>query len=104
MIQGETITTTIKGFPFELSEISKLYIVFARSGRSGNPLVQKELQDCTVDTEAGEISFKLSQEESLSLAVGEVTRSIVVLTADGSRFESIPSPFNVLKTVKNEVI
>lgn len=101
MIRGETITTTITGFPVPLGEIKNLYVVFSSASRV---LVEKTLEDCTRDLDAGTVSFKLSQEESLTLKTGNIKRSVLVVTNDGSRFESLPSPFQVEETVKDEVI
>lgn len=99
MYQGETITTTVSGFPIPISQISKLYIVFQNSFTT---LLEKTLDDCTVDGET--LTFQLSQQESLLLGSGEITRSVVVVTRDGSRFESCPSTFRCGRTVKNEVL
>lgn len=99
MYQGETITTTMSNFPIPVSEIKELFIVF----RSGSKvLLEKNLQDCTISDET--ISFKLSQEESLMLSEGPIYRSVVIISNDGSRFESCPSIMACKKTVKDEVI
>lgn len=45
MYQGETITTTIIGFPVPVSEIKSLYIVFKNKFRV---LLEKTLDDCTI--------------------------------------------------------
>lgn len=99
MYQGETITTTIIGFPVPVSEIKSLYIVFKNKFRV---LLEKTLDDCTI-LEDG-IQFRLSQAESLLLSKGNVDRSVVGITKDGSRFESCPSPFVCKETVKDEVL
>ena len=99
MYQGETITTTISGFPVPVSEIANLYIIFRTSAKI---LIEKTLADCTVDGET--ISFKLSQRESLSLCYGPITRSVIVITKDGSRFESEPSQVMCWQTAKREVL
>lgn len=99
MIQGETITTTITGFPIPISEIKDLRIVFKNNQKT---LLEKTLADCVVSEES--ISFKLTQEESLSLCRGLINRSVVITTRDGLRFESCPSPIICSPTVKNEVM
>lgn len=77
MYQGETITTTISGFPVPVSEIANLYIIFRSSAKI---LIEKTFADCTVDGET--VSFKLSQRESLNLCCGPITRSVIVITKD----------------------
>ena len=99
MYQGETITTTISGFPVPVSEIANLYIIFRSSAKI---LIEKTFADCTVDGET--VSFKLSQQESLNLWCGPITRSVIVITKDGSRFESEPSQIVCGQTAKREVL
>ena len=99
MYQGETITTTITGFPIPISEIKNLYIVFKNNFRI---LLEKTLKDCTLLADS--VQFRLSQEESLLLSKGIINRSVVIITKDGSRFESCPSPFQCGETVKKEVL
>lgn len=99
MYQGETITTTISGFPVPVSEISDLRIVFWNNAKI---LLEKTLVDCTVSGES--ISFELSQEESLSLCEGLISRSVVFTTNDGSRIESNPSAFIWQPTSKEGVL
>ena len=99
MYRGETITTTISGFPVAVSEIANLYIIFRTASRT---LLEKTLSDCTISGES--ISFTLSQEESLALSNGTIMRSVIVITQDGSRFESVPSPMTCGQTAKGEVL
>ena len=99
MYQGETITTTISNLPVPVSEISNVYIIFKNQARI---LIEKTLKDCAVEGEM--ITFRLTQKESLSLISGKIERSVIVITKDGSRFESCPCPFAVASTVKNEVL
>lgn len=99
MYQGETITTTITGLPIPVSEIANLYIIFRNQSRT---LLEKTLADCTVTGET--IEFRMTQAESLSLGRGQITRSIIVITKDGSRFESCPSSFFCAPSAKNEVL
>ena len=99
MYQGETITTTISGFPVPVSEIANLYIIFRSFAKI---LIEKTFADCTVDGET--VSFKLSQRESLNLCCGPITRSVIVVTKDGSRFESAPSVIECGQTAKREVL
>lgn len=99
MYQGETITTTITGFPVPVSSIKDLRIVFSNNGRT---LLEKTLADCEVSDET--ISFKLSQTESLSLCIGKIARKAIIITNDGSRFESCPSYMICESTAKKEVL
>lgn len=99
MYQGETITTTVSGFPIPVSQIEKIYIVFRNSFKT---LLEKTLEDCTVDGET--LIFRLSQQESLLLGSGDIVRSAVIITKDGTRLESCPSAFKCGRTTKNEVL
>lgn len=99
MYRGETITTTITGFPIPVSEIQNLYIVFKNGFRT---LLEKTLADCTISEDS--VQFRLTQEESLLLSKGTVTRSVIVITKDGCRFESCSSPFVCRETAKDEVL
>lgn len=99
MYRGETITTTITGFPIPVSEIQNLYIVFKNGFRT---LLEKTLADCTISEDS--VQFRLTQEESLLLSTGTVKRSAIVITKDGCRFESCSSPFVCGETAKDEVL
>lgn len=99
MYQGETITTVISGFPIPISEIANIYIIFRNGLRI---LLEKTLKDCEVS--GVNLTFRLTQQESLSLSKGQIMRSVIIITKDGSRIESDPSPFDCRSTVKNEVL
>lgn len=99
MYQGETITTTVTDLPVPISEIVNVYIVFKNNSKI---LIEKTLNDCTVTDDT--ITCRLTQEESLSLPTGNIERSIIVITKDGSRFESDPCTIPCGKTVKSEVL
>lgn len=99
MYRGETITTIITGFPIPIDEIQNLYIVFKNGLRT---ILEKTLADCTV--EGASVELKLTQEESLSLSKGNILRSVIVITKDGSRFESCSSPFHCRETAKDGVL
>lgn len=99
MYQGETITTVVTGFPIPISSILDLRIVFKNEFRV---LLEKTLADCNVDENS--VSFKLTQEESMSLGRGPISRSAIIITKDGSRLESCPSYIVCSPTVKKEVL
>lgn len=101
MYRGETITTKITGFPIPLADIEDVCIIFKNNFRN---IIEKTLEDCTVSDEEQSIEFTLTQEESLLLTKGTISRSVIVLTKDGNRFESKSSPFSCFDTAKDEVI
>lgn len=101
MYQGETIETTVSGFPVPISEIKDLKIFFKNNAKI---LLEKTLQDCVVSETDDSLTFKLSQEESLSLCTGKIERTVIMVTKDGSRFESCPSYIMCTKTSKGEVL
>lgn len=98
---GETVTTTISCLPVPVTNIKSLYVVFKYGNRT---ILEKTLDDCTLNEDDNTISFKLNQNESLSLQIGVVKRSLVIITKDGTRLESCPSEFSVQPTVKDEVL
>lgn len=100
MYQGETITTTVSGFPIPISQIQDLKIVFKNGFKV---LLEKNLSNCTVLDDYS-LTFELSQEESLSLCTGKIDRSVVIIAKDGSRMESKPSPIICKKTVRDGVM
>ena len=99
MYQGDTITTTVDNLPVPVSEIANVYIIFKDHDRI---LIEKTLKDCVVSEET--ISNRLTQEESLFLPEGTIDRTIIVITKDGSRFETDPCPILCGKTAKSEVL
>lgn len=101
MYQGETITTTITNFPIPISEISEMYIIFKKGNST---ILEKTLKDCSINEEKSSVTFTLSQKESLSLQQGTISRSVILITKNGSRLESSSSPFSCYKTAKNEVL
>ena len=99
MTQGETIRTTISGFPIPVSEIADLRVIFKNNFKV---LLEKTLADCTIDGET--VYFTLTQQESLSLGYGKVDRYAIIITKDGSRMESCPSPIACDETSKDVVL
>lgn len=99
MYQGETITTVIDNLPVPVVDVANVYIIFKDHAKV---LIEKTLKDCIITGET--IELRLTQEESLSLPQGKIDRSIIVITKDGSRFETDPCPILCGKTVKNEVL
>ena len=100
MYQGETITTTVTGFPVPLTAAQNVHVVFR--DRNGVCL--------EIDSSDGEIvdddtfKFKLTQEDSLQLTAGRLQRSVIVIMKDGSRMESNPSDFVVNTTAREGVL
>ena len=101
MYQGETITTTVSGFPIPLSYVQDVQIIFKNAYKV---LLEKRLSDCKVLDDDYSLTFELSQAESLSLCTGKIDRSVVIITKDGKRLESIPSPMICYETVRDGVM
>lgn len=99
MIQGDTLSTFITGFPVPFEQVKDINIVFHTITKT---LLVKTMQDCMIH--CGAIECKISQEESLRFTCGPITRSVVVITKDGSRFELPDEVLYVEKTSRNEVI
>lgn len=102
MHRGETITTTITGFPIPLEDIADLRIVFSNDFKV---LLVKTLAECEIaDDTFNSLSFTLTQEESLMLTRGKIARSVVIITKNGDRIESCPSYILCSPTARSEVI
>lgn len=99
MYQGETITTEVTGFPVPIAEIMDLRIIFKNNAKV---LLEKTLSDCMVSGES--LIFTLNQSESLSLCVGKISRTVIGITKDGTRFESDPSYIICKSTAKKEAL
>lgn len=98
MYQGETITTAISNLPVSVSDIKSIHIVFHTITKT---LLEKTTEDCRVDGET--IECTLTQEESLLLGCGPVTRTVIVVTRDGARFEVQNDEMMVYKTAKGGI-
>ena len=98
MYQGETITTTVTGFPVPLTTAQNVHVVFR--DRIGVCLEIESSDGEIVDDD----KFKLTQEDSLQLTAGRLQRSVIVIMKDGSRMESNPSDFVVNTTAKEGVL
>lgn len=97
--RGETITTEIRDLPIPVSEIQSLYVVFHTFTKT---LLEKTLDDCKIDGEV--IECRITQEESLKFSCGPISRTIIVITKDGSRFEKSNQEMVVGQTAKSEVL
>lgn len=100
MYQGETITTTVTGFPVPLTSAQNVHVIFR--DRNGVCLEIDSSDGKILDDNTFE--FKLTQEDSLQLTAGRLSRSVIVIMQDGSRMESNPSDFIVSTTAKEEVL
>lgn len=99
MMRGETITTAIRDLPVSVNDIENVYITFHTITKT---LLQKSLKDCVIDGEV--IECTLSQEESLKFTCGPITRSVIVLTKSGARFELRDEKLFCGSTARNEVL
>lgn len=98
MYRGETITTEISGLPVNVSDIKSLHIIFHTITKT---ILEKTLDDCHINGEV--IECTISQEESLKFGCGPISRSIVVVTKDGARFERTNTEMVCGQTAKSEV-
>lgn len=101
MIRGETITTEISGLPISVLDIKDARIVFHTLTRT---ILEKNLSDCVVNAESETIECTISQDESLRFGCGPITRSVVIVTHDGARFERRDTEMVCAQTAKSEVI
>lgn len=101
MYQGETLTVDITGFPIDISLISSIRIVFL-DGKI--PCLELTEEDCTFNADEQIVSFTLSQEQSLRINTGSISRRVIVVDKNGSRFEAKLENETVDFTAKREVI
>lgn len=100
MFQGETIKTTISGLPVPVEQITAFKVIFKQMG---TVVLEKNLSDCTLDTEHNTIIFRLTEQESLGLDVGTISRS-VIFKVGNDRYETKPVKIEVQGTALNEVL
>lgn len=101
MFRGETIKTVISQFPVDVSDIDILLIVYKQMGET---VVQKGKEDCEIDIDNQTVTFSLTQQESLSLQPGKLSRSIVFTTTEGSRYETEPVIMEVKQTINDNIM
>ena len=100
MIAGSTVTVRLSGLPVPIGHIESLKVVY-RSVLTKETVLTVDLADMTRDGDA--LVFTMSQEDSLLLA-GKFVRSVVLLTKDGLRGESLPETVENLDTCYGEVL
>lgn len=100
MIAGNTVRVTVSSLPVPHAALTELLVIY-RSEESGQPLLTKGLGDMTVSNE--EYTFTLTQAESLSLS-GRCLRSVVFVTRNGIRAESLPELLEFRESAHPEVI
>ena len=99
IIQGTTPTIQYDFHVVSVSDISVAVLTFKQGG---NIVIEKSLQDAIVGADS--LSWKLTQEESLGLAVGKGNVMCNWLLLDGTRGASEDETLLVLSNHKREVI
>lgn len=99
MYRGETITTEIRDLPILVKDIQDVRIVFHTITKT---ILEKTLDDCQIFGEV--IECTISQEESLKFPCGPISRTIIILTKDGLRFEYTDADMVCYQTAKSEVL
>jgi len=99
MYRGETITTAISDLPVSVYDIKSLRIVFHTITKT---ILEKTLDDCIITD--GVIECTITQEESLLFGCGPVTRSVIIVTNDGARFERQNTEMVCAQTGKRGVL
>ena len=99
VFQGETITTDIGNLPVDITDIQTIQIIFHTVTST---ILCKSNDDCKTDGKV--ITCDLTQDESLSLPCGPISRTIVILTRDGARFERRDDDLIIVSTAQRGVI
>ena len=94
-------TPTIK-FTFSTIDSSDITDAFLTINQNDTKVIEKDIDTASIDT--GEISWQLTQEECLSLELGNATFMLNWLLADGTRGASIKGAAKIIPNYKNEVI
>lgn len=98
--RGETPTYIAKPKNFTVSEIQSAKLVI----KNGNILTVKDLSDLVADTDANQLRYDFSQEETLAFKPNSyVTFELTILTFD-KRFEVSEQSWKVGDTYYNEVM
>lgn len=98
MYKGTTPTLTFTFTDFDPSSADKLILTFV-SGKS-----KWEFTEADVICDSTSVMLTLTQEQTLSFPVGTLTAQINFLMADGVRFVTKPTQFDVQKNLYEEVM
>ena len=102
IIQGTTptIVATVKS-DIELSTVTELWFYISQSNRV---IVDKTLEDVTIDTEEKTISCTLTQQDTLNLKPGDALLQIRVFLNDEQALATVATKITVIKAYKGGVI
>lgn len=102
IVRGTTPTIIFTFQTIDVSDIDTAYLVLKQWDTAK---ITKDITSATVDSEAGTLSWTLTQTESLTLEVSKKC-SIMCdwLTSDGTRGRSVEKTESVENPGKNEVI
>lgn len=95
-----TININVKS-EIDLALISVIWVYITQNNRV---VIDKELKDCTIDTENRIISLDLSQTDTLKLKVGEGLFQIRLLLTNGTALATKASRISVEEVYKDGVI
>ena len=81
MYRGSTPVYTIYMDGMQFSDLANLQITFTQDHQI---MIERSLNDMTIDTEANTASFSLTQEETMQLKVGTVDKQIRLMNGGGT--------------------
>ena len=81
MYRGSTPVYTIYMDGLQFSDLANLQITFTQDHQI---MIERSLNDMTIDTEANTASFSLTQEETMQLKVGTVDKQIRLMNGGGT--------------------
>ena len=100
MIAGSTVCVRISGLPVPIGRIASLKVIY-RSVMTKEITLVRDLSEMEADGDA--LHYTITQQESLALS-GKHERSVVLLTTDGLRCESLPELVDYLPSAYTEVL
>ena len=81
MYRGSTPVYTIYMDGLQFSDLANLQITFTQDHQI---MIERSLNDMTIDTKANTASFSLTQEETMQLKVGTVDKQIRLMNGGGT--------------------
>lgn len=81
MYRGSTPRYNIYISGMQISDLANLQITFTQDHQI---MIERSLNDMTIDTEANTASFSLTQEETMQLKVGTVDKQIRLMNGGGT--------------------
>lgn len=102
IIRGTTpVMDVVVGEAIDFDQVAELWVTIAQ----GNSIkVDKKLDDVSIDTETGTVSFRLTQKETLSFERGNAAIQMRVLMADETALATKPTKLEIINVLKGGIM